>query len=162
MPSIIKTVTLAVGETFTLPPNSKIIYVSDSTSLTSTCEDIPEDTELLCYRLAWSSNRDQSDSPNLETQTVSVDSIYVNGIQYTLSVADETNAAAVASAIETAVGTGVLTDLTGYDPGSTSDRYLRRVDFKAPETIGKTVEMKLIGTGFEGDLYIKAVEIECP
>lgn len=50
-------ITLNPGETFTLPPNSQILFSTDPTGLESVCTTIP-DTELKCYRMHWVVNKD--------------------------------------------------------------------------------------------------------
>jgi hypothetical protein len=162
MPTVIKTVILSPGETFTLPPGASIIYTSSLESLSTTCEDILNaSSELYCFRMEWSSNRNQADSPALEQQDTTVESILVNGVTYALNHDDETNVPTLIDAIENAIGTGVLLNLGGGDAGSTSDRYVRYITFQAPQSLGKTVELKLIGPGFSQGLFAKAQEIVC-
>lgn len=75
-----QTITLKVGETFSLPPDATIIWISDS-SVESSC-GIPEFEDYACYQLSWSLNDDQGDSPNLEHQASQVYSITISGTEY--------------------------------------------------------------------------------
>src|SRR5689334_1824370 len=50
---ITKTVKLAPGEPFTVPPGAEILYVSDSNSIQTDCIEIPVSGPLKCYSYKW-------------------------------------------------------------------------------------------------------------
>jgi hypothetical protein len=156
MPSIIKTVTLAPGETFTLPPGATIIHTSSHESLSSTCDELPETSEMKCYRLLFSVNVNRTPSPALEHDDTIVSAIFISGVQYDLNEANEDNVIAAINAVVP----GVLSNLALVG-SSTGDRYVKSYTFQAPEVVGETVELKITGPGFDDGLYVKAVEFEC-
>ncbi len=61
-----RSVTLAAGETYVLPPGAEIVSVSDLGALTSSCdEDFPTE-ELKCYTIAWVTNIDPEGSKTIK------------------------------------------------------------------------------------------------
>ncbi len=57
-PCIYKSVTMAAGETFVLPPGAEIISVSDLGAITNSCPDPFPVEELKCYAITWVLNID--------------------------------------------------------------------------------------------------------
>jgi len=55
---ITKTVKLAPGEPFTVPPGAEILYVSDSNSIQTDCIEIPVSGPLKCYSYKWAIEKD--------------------------------------------------------------------------------------------------------
>jgi hypothetical protein len=80
--TINKSVILAPGESFTLPPGSTIIAVSGD--LTSTCESLPEPETLSCYYIQWEIEGDDEGSDAWENGTI--DTLIVGGTTYTVNL----------------------------------------------------------------------------
>ncbi len=58
---IYKSVNMAAGEVFVLPPGAVLISVSDTGAITSSCPDPLPVAELKCYKIRWVLNHDNPD-----------------------------------------------------------------------------------------------------
>lgn len=72
-PCVYKTIKLEVGETFVIPSNAEILYVSNPSDLTYNCGDLP-DSETTCWRFRTPMAGTDIDSNNPE--------FYVTGFQF--------------------------------------------------------------------------------
>lgn len=81
-----KSITLAPGEKFILPPNSTILSITGE--LDSTCDNLPEPQVLACYYFQWemegpgASGSDAWESGTVDEITVGTTSYTVNGDAY--------------------------------------------------------------------------------
>lgn len=62
---IYKTVKMAAGETFVLPPGATLISASDASAVTSSCPDPIPNIPQKCWRLAWVLNQDPDGGRNV-------------------------------------------------------------------------------------------------
>jgi hypothetical protein len=165
-----KSVTLAVGETFTLPPGAEIISSSGGLeSFTSTC---PKPTNLetpACYKFRFSgANHDTGSArqQNWEEVNYFVDGIFVNDIYYpfTSSIAGYTGASTFRTAMNSITQfTGIFTNF-GNIIGDESRQggWTNQVNFTTIPSVGDNMYFKVrTGTQWQSplngntDAYVK-------
>lgn len=147
---IIRTVTLAAGESFTLPAGSKIIGASSLSNFTSTCPlPILEPTQ--CYAMLFGYNNDTNESEVVDSNT-KIEVLLGDQVQATVNINNLYTSVPVltypflANSLPTnLIKNEVLTVVSGI-AGTLSFR----VTFRTTPSIAKILKLHILGDGFGG------------
>ncbi len=165
MPTVVKSITLQPGETMSLPPDSTVLTITDDTYEAS-CE-LPDFEEYACYKITWSLNDNQDESPNLEHQDSSVEKVTISGTDYLINIdthsyhANSGGDAGLKSYFVSKLPVGLII-VSHVSTDTTAERKTHTMYFQTVPSAAATMEMKVVGPGYSDGLYVKPVtSTEC-
>lgn len=139
MSTITRTITIAPGESFTLPPQSNVIAVTGD--LSSTCGDLPVPENLVCHYFQWEMEGDNGGSDAWENATM--DNLVVGRVTYAIDgnayFTNDSGSIPLLAALAAAGFTNV--GLSG--PTSVGDRDVFGVCFKTAPSIAANTFIRL-------------------
>lgn len=159
------------GETKVLSKGSKILSVINygNVQYTNTCADFSSLVEnASCYNLIWGMSRDNYEAMDKESR---IKYISILGIHYQIEqvIWEELDGGVLSSGNTlddnslTTILQGLIPqslmkihDINSYIP-SNSGRAVFTLNFQTTPTIADTIEMYLVGNGYENGLYVKPV-----
>ncbi len=156
-----KTIILQPGESFTLPPNADLVFISEPGVLDSECA-VPTDIEtgFTCLRYDFSeSDTETGGAGSLEDGTF--ESITVLGVEYTIGLSFGASIFQLRDTINEELG-----DLFYVFSGSKETSLDNRTDYalvaRVPTFIVDSLKFKIIGTGYPAGIYvIPTVQGDC-
>ena len=159
---IYRSVVLAPGEIFALPPNAELLGVDNLANVTSNC-GLTNLEEAKCYVMRWAVNVDREPSPSIEASDYNLFFI-IDNVEY--QIINELGAAGPevwmtsAAAITSVIPPGILTSpvLVNSDTG---DRHAAYFTFSTIPSLAAVIKVKIIAPGYEGGLFVYPEEITC-
>jgi len=167
---ITNSITLAVGENFTLPPGASIISVSDVASIQSDCLDISslEGRACYCFQILFTEERGDT-TPVYKNNNVDVHGLYIASTKqfypFTSSLAGIGSILAnISTSIPTTPSLGsMFTNIcVNYDEGARDRGQVVNVCFEILPSIGDDLFMKtstsaFLDPDFESYYYLPAI-----
>lgn len=164
MPNATQTIVLQPGETFSLPANATVVYISDS-NIDSTCP-LPELEEYGCYSFIYGLD-ENDDQHTMSTENARIVSLNVGSTVYpidTVAFALPENNLKVL--LEDALPQALF-DIQSVNINTTFNHTsIVAIYFKTFPSLIADMELELTGSGY-GDLfggtpiYLKPVAVEC-
>jgi hypothetical protein len=160
MATVTRSITLSPGETFTLPPSSEIIFVSDSDNITTNCVDLPDSSSYKCGYFKYLQDAiADGGQPNYDTvvQFEVGATVLPVGLTVPSATAPDINTVVAQPALITV--TNVTVTVVGTPPGEFN---IVEIYFTVPEIFFSTTRV-LIQDGLTTDvtIYVYGTEEPC-
>lgn len=153
MPTIVKTVTIEPGESFTLPPGAELIYTSDNSGLTSDCV-LPPEQDLNCYIFSVTVDNDDNTGHPMDESDAIFDFVEVLGTQYPMNFTINRSTTSMFVELDNSLPEGLI-EVTYVDRRIFDKRNQYYITVRVLESIADTVEFKISGRGYETGAYLK-------
>lgn len=156
---IYKTVVLEPGESFTIPPDGEVVFISNSTGIDSLCP-IPPLEEYVCYKMDFGVSDTEGEDAALEDEGSphpTIQHITISGTDYIIGF--DLNGAQLIpliTTIEASVPPAIFQIYSGYKENHDRRREFG-LKFRTFPSLAEGMEMKITGLSYIDGLYVKAV-----